>query len=85
MSPRAILALAAASLVVGVIALIVGLSAKNGNTIDKELSTAVKNAHETVDHDDYTSENTERMDVAQTKALILALPEVRLLVDGAIR
>ena len=44
-----------------------------------------KGLHETVDHDDYTSENTDRMDVAQTKALILTLPEVRLLVDGALR
>jgi UDP-N-acetylglucosamine 4,6-dehydratase len=33
------------------------------------------------DRDDYTSENTERMDVEQTKALILKLPEVRRLIE----
>jgi UDP-N-acetylglucosamine 4,6-dehydratase len=31
--------------------------------------------------DDYTSENTERLDVEQTKALLLTVPEVRVLVE----
>jgi len=35
---------------------------------------------EVVEHDDYTSENTERMDIEQTKAIMLKLPEVRQLV-----
>ncbi len=32
---------------------------------------------------DYTSENTERLDVAGTKELLLTLPEIRALVQGA--
>ncbi len=35
---------------------------------------------ETVEFGDYTSENTERMDVEQAKALMLRLPEVRTLI-----
>lgn len=37
---------------------------------------------EAVIHDDYASENTERLDVEQTKALLLTVPEVRALVEG---
>ncbi|HZL04265.1 MAG TPA: polysaccharide biosynthesis protein [Coriobacteriia bacterium] len=39
---------------------------------------------EIVEHEDYTSENTERLDVEQTKALLLTVPEVRALVDAAL-
>ncbi len=39
-------------------------------------------AREVVEYDDYTSENTERMDVEQTRALLLKLPEVQHLVDA---
>lgn len=38
---------------------------------------------EAVEYDDYTSENTERMDVEQTKALLRTLPEVQALVGAA--
>jgi len=37
---------------------------------------------EVVEHDDYTSENTDRMDLEQTKALLLKLPEVQHLVGA---
>jgi len=37
---------------------------------------------EVVEYEDYTSENTERMDVEQTKALLLEVPEVRALADA---
>jgi len=38
---------------------------------------------EVVEYEDYTSENTERMDVEQTKALLLEVPQVRALVGAA--
>jgi len=38
---------------------------------------------EVVEYEDYTSENTERMDIEQTKALLLEVPEVRALADAA--
>jgi UDP-N-acetylglucosamine 4,6-dehydratase len=38
---------------------------------------------EVAEHDDYTSENTERMDIEQTKALMLKLPEIRRLIEQA--
>jgi len=38
-----------------------------------------------VELDDYTSENTLRMDVDQTKELLLKLPEIRALVEAAAR
>ncbi|HZL04300.1 MAG TPA: polysaccharide biosynthesis protein, partial [Coriobacteriia bacterium] len=38
---------------------------------------------EVVEHEDYTSENTERLDIEQTKALLLEVPEVRALVGVA--
>jgi len=38
---------------------------------------------EAVEHDDYTSANTHRMDIEQTKELILTLPDVRRLVERA--
>jgi len=38
---------------------------------------------EVVEHEDYTSENTERLDIGQTKALLLEVPEVRALVGVA--
>jgi len=39
---------------------------------------------EVVEHDDYTSENTDRMDLEQTRALLLKLPEIQHLV-GAVQ
>lgn len=42
----------------------------------------VEEGEQTVaEHDDYTSENTTRLDVAQTQALLLELPEVQRLVQ----
>ncbi len=38
---------------------------------------------EVVDVEDYTSENTERLDIEQTKALLLTLPEIQALVGVA--
>ena len=38
---------------------------------------------EVVEREDYTSENTERLDIEQTKALLLEVPEVRALVGVA--
>ena len=38
---------------------------------------------EVVEYEDYTSENTERMDIEQTKALLLEVPQVRALVGAA--
>lgn len=37
---------------------------------------------EVVEVDDYTSENTERLDIEQTKALLLTLPEIQKLVGA---
>jgi len=39
-------------------------------------------AREVVEYDDYTSENTDRMDLEQTRALLLKLPEVQHLVGA---
>lgn len=39
---------------------------------------------EVVEHDDYTSENTDRIDLEQTKSLLLKLPEVQEIV-GAVQ
>jgi UDP-N-acetylglucosamine 4,6-dehydratase/5-epimerase len=38
---------------------------------------------EVVDYDDYTSENTERMDIEQTKTLLRKLPEVQKLMGAS--
>ena len=38
--------------------------------------------HETIQHEDYHSHNTERLDVAGVKALLLSLPEVRAELDA---
>ncbi len=36
---------------------------------------------EVAEHDDYTSENTERMNLEQTKSVLLGLPEIRKLLE----
>jgi UDP-N-acetylglucosamine 4,6-dehydratase/5-epimerase len=39
--------------------------------------------HEHVEYDNYTSENTERLDLEQTKALLRTLPEIQALCGGS--
>ena len=37
------------------------------------------------DPEDYTSQNTDQLDVEQTKALIAALPEMQAVLAGGVR